>query len=50
MERFKRWFVSEEDLQGLNPIKARDIIIKCFFEAQKETFRKSKRESWKKGY
>jgi len=42
MERFKRWFVSEEDLQGLNPIKARDIIIKCFFEAQKETFARVK--------
>lgn len=42
MERFKRWFVTEDDLKGLNPIKARDIIIKCFFEAQKETFARVK--------
>ncbi len=42
MERFKRWFISEEDLTGLTPIKARDLIIKCFFEAQKETFARAK--------
>lgn len=42
MERYKRWFVSDDDLKGLTPHRARDIIIKCFFEAQKETFARVK--------
>lgn len=43
----QRWFLSHKDLLGLTPLKARDLIIKCFFTAQKETFEKSRR---KKGF
>ena len=43
-DRFKRWFLQEQDLAGLDPVKARDLIIKCFYEAQKETFARSKQE------
>lgn len=41
-KRFKRWSVSEQDLENLDSLKARDIIVKCFFEAQKETFSRSR--------
>ncbi len=42
MKKYKRWFVDEKDLIGLDTRRARDIIIKCFFEAQKETFARVK--------
>ncbi len=42
--KYQRWSLSKDDLKGLNPVKARDLIIKCFFEAQKETFASVKRE------
>jgi hypothetical protein len=35
---YARWHVSSVDLYDLTPEKARDIIVKCFYEAQKETF------------
>jgi hypothetical protein len=41
-KRFRRWCVSEGDLRDLNPAKARDLIIRCFYEAQKETFARAK--------
>ncbi len=41
-DRFHRWRLKEEDLRDLSPEKARDLIVKCFYEAQKETFARSK--------
>ncbi len=41
-ERFHRWCLKEEDLKDLNAVKARDLIINCFYETQKETFARSK--------
>jgi hypothetical protein len=38
-ERFKRWILRESDLIDLSPQKARDLIIECFYEAQKEAYR-----------
>jgi hypothetical protein len=38
---YKRWFCSPSDLVGLNPTRARDIIVKCFFEAQHEAMARS---------
>lgn len=38
MQSYTRFCVSNEELQHLTPVKARDIIVHCFFEAQKETF------------
>jgi hypothetical protein len=35
---FKKWSVSNNDLMFLTPEKARDLLIECFFTAQKETF------------
>lgn len=39
---FHRWRLKEEDLEDLNPAKAKELIINCFYEAQKETFARSK--------
>ncbi|MBU1044519.1 MAG: hypothetical protein KJ915_09025 [Candidatus Omnitrophica bacterium] len=39
-----RWYLQSEDLKDLSPQKARDLIIKCFFEAQKETFKRAKQK------
>jgi hypothetical protein len=42
-DRFNRWAPSRQDLQNLDPFKARDLIINCFFEAQRETFVRAKK-------
>ena len=42
MPQYNKWSVKEEDLIGLTPEKARDLIVKCLFEAQKETIRHAK--------
>lgn len=41
-ERFKKWYLKETDLIDVTPFKVRDLIIECFYEAQKETFRRIK--------
>ncbi len=33
---YKKFHIKKSDLYNLNPEKARDLIIKCFYEAQKE--------------
>jgi hypothetical protein len=33
-----KWTVPPESLVGLTPSRARDLIVRCFLEAQKETF------------
>ena len=43
-ERFHRWSLQDKDLEGLTPSKARDIMLTCFIEAQKETFARSKKD------
>ena len=42
--RFKRWSLKENDLDDLTPAKARDLVIKCFFEAQRETFARARQD------
>ena len=37
-EKYTRWTVSPRDLQGMSEERARDLIVRCFIEAQKETF------------
>jgi len=32
------WKAAEADMVDMTPVKARDLIIDCFFHAQKETF------------
>jgi len=39
-----RWSVSEKDLEGVTPQKARDLVTRCFFEAQKETLAEAKKK------
>ena len=36
-----RWSVNKKDLIGLTPIKARDLIIDCFFEIQRDSYVRS---------
>ena len=38
-----RWECKDSDLKDMTPSKARDLIIECFFEAQKETFARAKK-------
>jgi hypothetical protein len=40
---YHRWEVSEKELSGMDVVKARDLIIKCFFEAQKESIARGKK-------
>ncbi len=41
---FTRWECKDDcDPAGMTPLKARDLIIRCFFEAQKEAFARSKK-------
>ena len=41
-KQFHRWQCTEADLADLTPIRARDLVIKCFLEAQKETYHRIK--------
>lgn len=41
----KRWSLSEEDLRDITPRKVRDLIIHCFYEAQRETFARARRKA-----
>jgi len=34
---YVRWFPDDADLLDMTAIKARDLVVKCFYEAQKET-------------
>jgi hypothetical protein len=45
--KFKKWSLKESDLQDVTPFKVRDLIIECFYEAQKETFRRIKMRTGK---
>ena len=33
-----RWDLSDSDLLDMTPIKARDLIVECFYQAQKRPF------------
>jgi hypothetical protein len=34
---YVRWFLDDADLLEMTSLKARDLIVTCFYEAQKET-------------
>jgi len=38
MAMYNRWSVPKRELIGITPQKAQDLIVQCFFEAQRETF------------
>jgi len=40
-----RWTPTDADLDGLTVERARDLIVKCFFEAQKETLARARAHS-----
>ncbi len=40
----EHWCIQDSDLEGVEPSAARDILIECFFEAQKETFARVKKD------
>ena len=46
--KYELWFVSADDLKEVTPKKARDIIIRCFIDAQKATFAMSGEKQGKK--
>ncbi|MDP2183183.1 MAG: hypothetical protein Q8K99_11530 [Actinomycetota bacterium] len=35
------WRVSEDELRDMNPVRARDLIIECFFRTQSQALRVS---------
>lgn len=37
----QRQELSNEDLSNLTPVKARDLVVRCFFNAQHETFERA---------
>jgi hypothetical protein len=39
-----RWALDAADLIEITPIKARDLIVQCFCEAQKETFARTEQQ------
>lgn len=39
---FCLWSVPESELMELDPKKARDLIVECFYQAQRETFARAK--------
>ena len=43
MKTFNRWRLEVSDIRGLDALKARDLVINCFFEAQKETLSRAKK-------
>ena len=43
VKTFNRWRLETSDVRGLDAAKARDLVINCFFEAQKETISRAKR-------
>ncbi len=42
MAEMGKWCIDESELENLNPIKVRDLMIDCFFHAQKATIAKAK--------
>ncbi len=34
----KKWFLRPSCLVGLTPVKARDLVIQCFFESEKDVY------------
>jgi hypothetical protein len=36
MTAYTRWSVSASDLTNMTPVKARDLIVQCFHQAQRE--------------
>lgn len=39
--QFKRWYCVPSELIGLTPERARDLIVECFFQAQREALERS---------
>lgn len=44
-----RWCPDDTELQNLTVVKARDLIVNCFFEAQKETLSRAKEKLGREG-
>lgn len=43
-DQFHRWQLNDHELVGMTPVRARDLMVRCFFEAQKETFARTRRD------
>lgn len=45
----KRWCVTSAELVGIDEVKARDLLVECFYCAQHQTFQRAKEQiglSW----
>lgn len=38
---YDRWFCKVSDLEGLDAVRARDLVVECFYQAQHESFERS---------
>ncbi len=47
-KKFQLWEIDFKSIGKLTPEKVRDLIIECFFHAQKETFKYTKKKLYKK--
>lgn len=43
VKTFNRWRLRPAEVKGLDATRARDLFVDCFFEAQKETLSRAKR-------
>lgn len=41
-KQFHRWQPDRASLENLSPERARDLVVQCFFEAQRETIARAK--------
>lgn len=41
---FGTWTVGPDDLAGIDPARARDLLVECFYDAQRATFARSKQK------
>jgi len=44
-QRFAKWDIDDSDLKNLTPFLVRDLLIECYFTAQKGMFRYLKEKS-----
>lgn len=40
--QYARWSVTPDDLREMDAVKARDLVVECFYDAQRETFMRAK--------
>ena len=44
-EKFRRWVVDDTNLVNLDPLQVRDLLVECFYAAQRGMFRHLKEKA-----